>query len=88
MNIEGANYPKDQAARVDYVLKNTFTFEALLAKCAPLYPEMVVATASGPALTQAQLASNYDLVSRCTPTCGRATAPWPPAISRPARPCA
>jgi hypothetical protein len=66
VNIEGANYPKDQAARVDYVQKNTYTFEALLAKCAPLYPGIVVATATGPALTQAQLASNYDLVARCS----------------------
>jgi hypothetical protein len=66
VDIEGANYPSDSAARVDYVRKNTYTFEALLAKCAPLYPEIVAATASGPALTQAQLAKNYALVAQCS----------------------
>jgi hypothetical protein len=66
VDIEGPNYPADQAARVDYVRKNTYTFGALLAKCAPLYPEIVVATSTGPAPTQAQLAKNYALVAQCS----------------------
>lgn len=65
VDIEGPNYPKDQAARVDYVLHDTFTFAALLDRCALLYPGIVSQQPGGLAPTPAQLAANYALVAQC-----------------------
>ena len=60
----GEGYPGSVAEATALVRDTTYTYEFLLSACAPTYPTITL-SADPSTLTEAQLETNYDQVSRC-----------------------
>jgi hypothetical protein len=75
----GSRYPATLADAAALVRDTTYTYEFLLAACAPAYPTIAVAS-PGQKLTEAQLEANYDQVARCAYEKHGAKPYWMPQI--------
>jgi hypothetical protein len=62
---EGSNYPTTPQAEAKLAHDSALTFETLLGVCQPLYPGMLLWRAGDPLLSDAQVATNYQLLADC-----------------------
>jgi len=74
----GAGYPGTPAERLALVTDSTYSYEFLLASCAPNYP--IVLAAPGQQLSKVEIEANYDQVSRCAYERFGAKPYWVPKI--------
>ena len=77
---EGSNYPITPQAEAKLAHDSALTFETLLRDCQPLYPGIVLWTAGDPPLSDAQVATNYDLLAECSYTQYTAKPYWIPQL--------